>query len=344
MKFNFDCMKKHCFVILLIISNLSCNLDTSIPISDATGNIDEIIVIMEKHDWKGALGDTVRHYFTKAYDVLPQYEPVFDVRYLEPDAFSSLLTSARNVVIFDVLNNDSSTKLNHNLFGDGLKSNENTLIKKDVYAGGQQIMTVFAENLTDLLSYINDKNMQLVKLVADNESKKLGNTLYLGGEDKQLTKFVKNKLNIDLKIPEGYRMAKEDDNMIWFRFDSKKYTANLVLQMFNEIETNDEFGVIARNNFGEKYVEGNIDDSFMTTEDLLDYFQTAKTINKVKVLESRGLWKMTKDFLGGPFINYKIEDKANNRTLIMDAFIMAPTGKKRQVMRQLEYWMNTVDI
>lgn len=336
-------MKKYYFVIFLFISSIACNLDTTIPISDATGNIDEIIVIMEKQDWKGALGDTVRHYFTQAYNVLPQYEPVFDIRYLEPDGFSSLLTAARNVVIFDVLNNDSSTKLNHSLFGEGLKSDKKTLLKKDVYAGGQQIMTVFAANLTDLLSYINNKNRQLVKLVGGNENEKLHNTLYLGGEDKKLSKFVKSKLNIDLKIPEGYQMAKEGDEMIWFRYDTDKYTANLVLQVFNEIETVAEFGVVARNNFGEKYVEGTNDNSFMTTENLIDYSQTAKTVNNIDVLESRGLWKMTKDFLGGPFINYKIEDKTNNRTLVMDAFVMAPAGKKRQVMRQLEYWMGTVE-
>lgn len=337
-------MKKFCCTLFLVTTILSCSLNTDIPISDATGNIDEIIVIMEKQDWKGALGDTVRYYFTSTYDVLPQYESIFDVRYLEPDGFSSLLTSARNVVIFDVLNNDSSTKLNHKLFGEGLKSGKKTLIKKDMYAGGQQILTVFAENLTDLLSFINEKNAQIVKLVADNETKKLHNTLYLGGENKQLTKHVKNKLNIDFKVPKGYQMAKEEDDMIWFRFDSDKYTANLVLQMFEETETADEFGILSRNSFGEKYVEGTNEGSFMVTEDVIDYLQTAKSVNNNEVLESRGLWKMTEDFLGGPFINYKIEDKANSRTLVMDAFVMAPSGKKRQVMRQLEYWMNTVGL
>jgi len=352
-------MKKHSFIILFAIISFGCNLDTSIPISDATGNIDEVIVIMEKFEWQGALGDTVRNYFTEAYDILPQYEPIFDVRYLEPSGFTSILTAARNVVIFDVLNNDSSTKLNYNLFGDGLKSGEKMLIKKDVYAGGQQILTVFANNLTDLLSFINEKNTQLVKLVADNENNKLENTLYLGGEDKQLSKHLKNKLNIDLKVPEGYKMAKEDDNMMWFRFDSDKYTANLVLQIFDatgttsllnanesfdETPKTDDFGIIARNAFGQKYVEGTSDGSYMTTEDLLDYFQTPKTVNNLEILESRGLWKLTKDFLGGPFINYKIEDEAKNRTLVMDAFIMAPSGKKRQVMRQLEYLMNSVSL
>jgi len=335
-------MKKHYFVLVIIIASLGCNLDTSIPISEANGNIDEIIVIMEKYDWQGALGDTVRHYFTQAYDILPQYESIFDVRYLEPNGFSNLLTSARNVVIFDVLNNDSSTKLNHRLFGEELKSGENTLIKKDAYAAGQQILTVFANNLTDLLSYLNEKNTQLIKLIADNEKNKLHNTLYLGGEDKKLSKYINDKLNINIKVPKGYQMAKDDKNMVWLRFDSEKYTANLVLQTFDEIQTANDFGVLTRNSFGEKYVEGNTEGSYMTTENLIDYFQTPKTINNIEVLESRGLWKLTKDFLGGPFINYKMEDAASNRTLVIDAFIMAPAGKKRQVMRQLEYWMNTV--
>jgi len=82
----------------------------------------------------------------------------------------------------------------------------------------------------------------------------------------------------------------------------------------------------------------------MTTEDLLDYFQTKREIDGRERIESRGLWKMTADFLGGPFLNYAIPDTKKNRTVVVEAFVMAPSHKKRQIMRQMEVLMNGIDI
>jgi len=209
----------------LIILHASCNLDTSIPASEATGTIDEIVVIMEEPDWKGSLGDTVRHYFTQSYDLLPQYEPIFDVRYLKPDGFTSLLTAARNVVIFDVINNDQSTRLAVDLFGrDNIDVSEHVLGKKNHYTNGQQILYIYAKSHQDLIDYIEQNNESLITQVADNEIRKLKNTVYLGGEDKALSEIVNEKLNITMEVPKGYQIAASDENMVWLRFDTEKYT------------------------------------------------------------------------------------------------------------------------
>jgi len=342
-QFNFSAWT---FIILIFtLSYASCKLDTSVPPSEATGNIDEIVVIMEHQDWKGGLGDTVRHYFTQSYDLLPQYEPIFDVRYLKPEGFTSILTAARNVVIFDVINRDQSTRLALDLFGrENIDVKENVLGKSDYYAKGQQILYVYAKTRDELIDYIHQNNGALVRQVADNEITKLKNTVYLGGEDKALSKEINEKLDINIAIPRGYQVAANEDNMVWLRFDTEKYTANLWIQNFENTSQADDFGINSRNQFGRAYVIGSTPGSYMTTEDLIDYFQTKRTANGKARIESRGLWKMSADFLGGPFLNYCVADSSKNRTVVVDAFVMAPSNKKRQIMRQMEMLMNSIKI
>lgn len=342
-QFNFNTWSF--IALILLLSYASCNLDTSVPPSDATGNIDEIVVIMEQQDWKGSLGDTVRHYFTQSYDLLPQYEPIFDVRYLKPEGFTSLLTAARNVVIFDVINRDQSTRLALELFGrDNIDVKENVLGKSDYYAKGQQILYVYAKTHEDLIDYIYQNNGALVRQVADNEITKLKNTVYLGGEDKALSQKINEKMDINIAVPKGYQLAANEDNMVWLRYDTDKYTANLWIQNFESTSQADDFGVISRNKFGRFYVIGSSPGSYMTTEDLIDYFQTKTTANGKERIESRGLWKMSADFLGGPFLNYCVADSSKKRTVVVDAFVMAPSHKKRQIMRQMEMLMNSIQI
>jgi len=333
------------FNLFILSCTTSCNLDTSVPPSEATGNIDEIVVIMEQQDWKGSLGDTVRHYFTQSYDLLPQYEPVFDVRYLKPEGFTSLLTAARNVVLFDVINRDKSTSLAIDLFGrENIDVKENVLGKSDHYAKGQQILYVYGRNHQELIDYIHNNNQALVATVANNEIRKLKNTVYLGGEDKALSNKINEKLDINMAVPKGYQLAADEDNMVWLRYDTDKYTANLWIQNFESTAEADEFGVNSRNQFGRAYVIGSTPGSYMTTEDLIDYFQTKTTANGKERIESRGLWKMSADFLGGPFLNYCVADSSKNRTVVVDAFVMAPSSKKRQIMRQMEVLMNNIKI
>jgi len=168
--------------------------------------------------------------------------------------------------------------------------------------------------------------------------------LYLGGENKSLSATISNNLNIDIKVPKGYNVAVENEDMVWLRFDTDKYTANLWIQIFDEKPDNSDFGVLQRNQFGKTYVSGTIEGSHMMTEDIIDYFQNHDQLGSNAVVETRGLWKMSADFLGGPFLNYCISDSLQNRTVVMDAFVMAPSTKKRQIMRQMEYLMNNIKI
>lgn len=44
-----------------------------------SGSSNEILIVMDKAEWQGPVGDTVKQWFTQEQIGLPQPEPVFDI-------------------------------------------------------------------------------------------------------------------------------------------------------------------------------------------------------------------------------------------------------------------------
>jgi hypothetical protein len=53
-------------------------------------------------------------------------------------------------------------------------------------------------------------------------------------------------------------------------------------------------------------------------------------------VDTRGLWRMKNDFMGGPFVSISVLDETRNRVVTIDAFVYAPGKDKRNLMWELE--------
>ena len=55
-----------------------------------------------------------------------------------------------------------------------------------------------------------------------------------------------------------------------------------------------------------------------------------------QAFETRGKWEVLNDFMAGPFLNYTVVDKANNRLIVVEGFTYAPSVNKRDFVFELE--------
>ena len=69
------------------------------PVSGATN---ELMVIMPKALWDGAVGDTIKQFFGQAQIGLPQGEPIFDLLNLPPARFEKNVKSHRNLLLVNI--------------------------------------------------------------------------------------------------------------------------------------------------------------------------------------------------------------------------------------------------
>ena len=82
----------------------------------------------------------------------------------------------------------------------------------------------------------------------------------------------------------------------------------------------------------------------MGTEDR--YEPKIKTLNVsgVDSKELRGLWDMKNDVMSGPYLMYVLNDKKNNRVIIAEGYLYAPSLDKREYILELEAILKSIKI
>jgi len=102
--------------------------------------------------------------------------------------------------------------------------------------------------------------------------------------------------------------------------------------------------VAIRDAIGEKYIPGEIDGSYMITEEAYAPHIFEVEIDGKKAFETRGKWEVKNVYMAGPFLSYTIVDKPNNRLVVVEGFTYAPSINKRDYMFEIEAILKTIKI
>ena len=161
---------------------------------------------------------------------------------------------------------------------------------------------------------------------------------------------ITQDLNVRISIPSAYRTAKYDSCFFWLKREIRTGSLNLLIyelpwEDFTEIENKGINRIIdIRDSIGEKHIHGVVDGTYLATEKTYTPYSTMTTISKTPAIMTQGIWKLKNAYMGGPFINYVILDKFNNRVLIAEGFVFAPTVAKRNYIFELETVINSLEI
>jgi hypothetical protein len=82
----------------------------------------------------------------------------------------------------------------------------------------------------------------------------------------------------------------------------------------------------------------------MTTEGAYTPFFGNAKVGSLNSFETRSIWQVKDAFMSGPFINYWIEDPVNNRYLVAEGFVFAPSVGKRDYIFELEAIIQSISI
>ena len=83
-------------------------------------------------------------------------------------------------------------------------------------------------------------------------------------------------------------------------------------------------------------VPGPLENTYMTTNLMLEPQVKWIRYNKRTFAEMRGLWEVQNDFMGGPFVSHFFVDEDNKYVIAVEAFVYAPRYDKRNYLRQVE--------
>ena len=297
-------------------------------VPDSVGAINSLSVIIEDDLWKGEVGDAIRKHFAASINGLTWDEPLFNMHQMQSSVFNGFAKNSRNILI---VRKDSVT---------------GTSIKDSVYAKPQKVILVQAPDTDKIISIINDKADEFIKVLKQHEIEENQKRIRLSlNKEKRL----KEVLGISLDMSSVYKIVKEENNFFWIEKQIQKGTMNIIVyEMSLNSIPNDSTRVDAiikmRDSIGEKYIPGRKEGMYMITEKTLAPYVFDAEIAGRKTIETRGIWEMKNFMMAGPYLNYIVEDQKHNRLLVLEGFTFAPSTNKRDFMFELEAILKSLRI
>ncbi len=329
-------MKKISIAILILISLFSCSEENESYLPSSTGGPGHLLVIMANNKWEQSPGKVVKDALTVDYELLPQSEPLFDITHLPNKSYSSIMKRTRNILFTQISVNIKKPEV---------------LIAYDKYARPQIVVVVRAKNNKEFVETFNKFKPKIVSSLIEAER----NRLIKGYSGKLLSKNINKQLkenhNIILSIPLGFKFDVDSPNFMWISRETPYSSQGILIWDYPYTDTSQfhvENLLNKRDEITKKYVQGPVDSTFMVADRIIPpNFKEFKFKNKYTA-EMRGLWKLGGAqkgvFQGGPYISFSQVDKKRNRIITVDGYIYGGRKKKRNLLRQLEAILYTLDI
>ncbi|SEC36290.1 protein of unknown function [Tenacibaculum sp. MAR_2009_124] len=328
-------MRKLLLIPLLLLIVTSCKKGTKedIILPGSSGNTNAILVVVKGSDWEGKIGDEIRTVFGEHQVGLPQPETLLSVSQIDPSGYKGFIKNGKAILILRK------------------GKDENISVERNKYAAPQIIVHASAKDEEGIISLIKNRGKEIIEIFKEEDIKFTQNIFRRERLDESQFKTIQN-LNISVDIPKRYNLVDDTGEFLWLRQHLKSGIArgdgsnNILIYSLPLEEGMDVADNIAamRDAIGEKHIPGSKEGMYMITEQAYTPHTYEVKFNGKQAYETRGKWEVKNDFMAGPFLNYTVIDKENNRLVVFEGFTYAPSVNKRNFIFELEAIAKTLKI
>lgn len=324
-------MRKLLLMAVAMLFMVSCEKDNKKKrriLPESSGKINTLSVVIDNELWKNTVGETLREVLAAPVDGLPQGEPLFSMNQIPPQVFTDFVRNSRSIIKIE-----KGTET-------GVK------IVDDRYARPQKFVVVSGTSIAEIKKEIKENAERIVSVFKAEETKEYQRRIAISLHN---TDQIKEQLGMDINFSKAYRIAKAEDKFFWIRKDIPTGTLNLMLYELPLSAIDKKQDTVAqiikiRDSIGAKYIPGPVDGSHMITEKAYAPYLFEIIIDNKPTLEAKGIWDVKGAWKSGPFVNYCIEDKVNNRIIVAEGFVDAPSIRKREHIFELEAMIKSIRI
>lgn len=318
-------MKKN---ILLTVISLICMValvDCKVPNTGkpgSSGKTLELMVVASNNVLRGTTKAVIDTIFSVPQDGLNRPEPRFEVVQLAPSSFenNTMFQAHRNILILEMDPNGlNKVYLEQN------KWSQPQVVVRMVANDRHALDSMLLANSERLLSeYYNMEYVRMKKVFSQTPNVKVNN-------------MVREKYGFSLVFPEEFSHAKTEDNFMWVRKEAKDFGLHVYISMapasdakaFEEAYILDNLDTLMKH-----HVPGPAEGSYQATE-RRDFFYTRKVkLGDVEAVETRGLWRLFGDFMGGPFVCYTLPSPDGSNVITLVGLVYSPSERNKMVMRR----------
>ena len=320
--FNRITLLLFCLVILI-----SCEKSDKVILVSSTGRINHILIVINDEDWNGQVGDALKNIISEPVLGLPQEENQFSVTQVDPRTFNALFKRNRNILFI------------------GIDTINQVYANTDIFSSPQTTLTILAKDKETLIESIQGSKAEIIGIFKKNDL-----ALYQRKITKDIHKLENietfKSLGISMKLPFAYKMVEDTGQFLWYRNSFDRGLLNIIVY---EIPTfgepySPESLVSFRDSIGKNFIPGQFKKTYMRTEPNFTPVTSDVDLNGMEAIETRGLWFVEGDYMGGPYISYTIKDPKNERLIVVEGFSYSPSSKKRDIVFELEAILKTVQL
>ncbi len=296
----------------------------------SSGNPYEVMVVADDSVYNGYAGKALKTILDRPLLGLPQAEEQFHKSHITQKNFNKITNIFRNIVRINISPDFTKAKMK---------------VEHDAHSTPQLIITIQGPNQVIVSQYITEHTRDITSLITSQEINTAANNLYYEHNVK-FAKKVKEMFDCDFYIPVDINKMKTGKDFIWASDDGLSVIQNICIYSLPYVSEK----MLTRNPYialRDKVMADNIpgahEGSVMRTNHEFVWTKNIRVRDDV-AMEARGLWEMSKEAMGGPFVSHSRIDTINNRIIVVEGFVYAPDKMKRTMIRRLEAALYTLDL
>ena len=307
-----------CFVSVLT----SCKGKNGIFTATSSGRAYEVLVVVDQDMWMRPSGRALFNVLDSDVPGLPQSERSFRIMYTDPRDYDSTLKLIRNIIIVDIRDIYTKGKMK---------------LARDVYASPQDILTIQAPDEKTFQEYVEKNGQRIIDHLTRAEMNRQIRLLSEKHND-YISNTVQEMFGCDIWLPAELSSSKKGENFFWASTNTATADRNFVIYSYPYTDDNTfthEFFMHKRDSVMKINIPGAQEGMYMSTDK--NFVESkAISVHGKYALESRGLWRVKGDFMGGPFVSHTRLDLVNKRVVTAEIFVYSPDKLKRDLVRGME--------
>ena len=316
----------YAILIFMALALISCSEDKrkKALLPNISGHAGEVIVVIDKGDWEGAVGTILRDTLGQDCKFLPQREPLYSLVNVIPSGFTNMFQIHRNIIVVNIKNDVTEP---------GVK------LRQDIWAKPQIVISIDAKSSAEAVELIKDNSRLIISALEQAERDRLiaNHKRY---EERSIAEAVTKMIGGSPHFPSGYKLRKQTEDFIWISYDIQYVTQGILIYKYPVVEGENMMSldnILAENaKMLKANVPGMFEGTYMMTSEFarpsLEYLR----FRGRDFAELRGFWEVYNDYMGGPFVAQTFYSKDGKYMIFMEGFVYAPKYDKRTYLRQVE--------
>lgn len=311
---------------LLLVGTSCTDSKNASNLPRSVGNTSEVLVVLQNQlQWDDQVGQGIKKYLAQEQYGMPQVEPLFKLSHVTVANFSDLFKKHRNLLIVEI---------------DPALTEPSMEVFNDKWASPQRIFIIKSPTATEFSKLIKDNQQLIIDNFGEAERERIMQ-VFNPTTRNDATDAVYKMFDLKMGIPSGFYVAKSVDGFMWLRKEVIEYSQGIFI-ITAPYKAEAQFSlesIVARTNRAlQQYVPGSSDDSYMIIDNTFVLPKATQVTNFPFefTIETRGMWNVANDFMGGPFVSYTFVNQNNNQIVTLMGYIYYPNKPKRDLLRQLE--------